>query len=147
MTDSYTVALLKGLAQRIADQGIALYRSDGSAYLPTEIGLFFDAMPPEPDRAIVLTDYPVTDDPSLSDSVLGVQMRSRGLPYDAGSVKAIADGLFDLFHGARDFTVNGIRVVYVVRNSGAVLGRDDNNRWERSDNYYFSLHRPSANRT
>jgi hypothetical protein len=147
MTEPYTVALLKGLAQLIADHGIGVYRTDGSAYQASETGLFFDAMPPNPDRAIVLADYPVTDDPSLSDSVLGVQMRSRGRPDNATDVKDIADGLFDLFHGRKDFMVNGVRVVYVLRNSGAVLGRDDNNRWERSDNYYFTLHRPSANRT
>lgn len=143
---SYTTALGIGLAQRIADAGIGTYRVDGSAYLPTETAIVFGAMPPDPDRAIVLSDYPVTDDPSLSDSILGWQMRCRG-GVSPNDVAGISDALFDLFHGAKDYTVNGVRVVVSLRNSGLPGGRDDNNRWERFDNYYFTVHRPSANRT
>jgi hypothetical protein len=86
---SFTADLFVGLAQRIADHGIGTYRADGSAYLATETAIVSSAMPQTPDRAIVLSDYPVTDDPALSDSVLGMQMRCRGRPNDPNDVKAI----------------------------------------------------------
>ncbi|WP_086846826.1 minor capsid protein [Amycolatopsis kentuckyensis] len=143
---SFTGDLLDGLAAYLAAAGAGAYRGDGSAYLPGETAIVFAAMPQTPDRAIVLSDYPVTDDPSLSDSRIGVQVKCRGgtNPHD---VKAISDAVFDVLHGKTAFNLGPVRVVQALRNSGVPLGRDDSNRWEHSDNYYLTVHRPSANRT
>lgn len=143
---SFTADLRAGHAQLIAAAGIGTYRTDGSSYLPTETAIVFGGMPPDPDRVIVLGTYTVTDDPSLSDSVIGLQVRCRGLA-DPADVDTIADAVFDLLHGKQAYTAGTVRVVEAVRNSDAPLGRDDNNRWERADNYYLTVHRPSANRT
>lgn len=142
---SFSEDLLNGLAAFLAAAGAGTYRS-GGAYAAGETGIFFAAMPQTPDRAIVLSDYPVTDDPSLSDSVVGVQVRCRG-GADWHDVKAIADAVFDVLHGKTAFDAGTVRVVQALRRSGAPLGRDDSNRWEHSDNYYLTVHRPSANRT
>lgn len=141
---SFTTDLLQGLAQYLATAGVGTYRSTG-AYLSSETAIVFDAMPPEPDRAIVLSDYPVSDDPSLSDSVLGIQIRTRGIA-DPLDVKAISDAVFNLLHGANGVNFGTVRVVEILRNSGIPMGRDENNRWERSDNYYATVNRPSTNR-
>jgi len=143
---SFSGDLLNGLASFLAAAGVGTYRSDGSAYATNETAIVFAAMPSTPDRAIVLSDYPVTDDPSLSDSVIGMQVRCRG-GVDPHDVKAVADAVFDVLHGKTAFTLGTVHVVEALRNSGAPLGRDDSNRWEHSDNYYFTVNRPSTNRT
>lgn len=143
---SFTTDLLTGLAGHLDAHGIGTYRADGGAYLAGETAIVFAELPQTPDRAIALSDYPVTDDPSLSDSVIGVQIRCRGLA-DPNDVKTIADGVFDLLHGATAFNVGAVRVVEALRNSGVPLGQDENRRWETSENYYLTVHRASTNRT
>jgi hypothetical protein len=143
---SFTGDLLDGLAQLLADGGAGTYRSDGTVYLSSETAIVLEAMPQTPDRAIVLSDYPVTDDASLSDSVIGVQVRCRG-GADPHDVKAIAGSVFDQLHGRTAYQAGTVRVVQSLHQSGAPLGRDDSNRWERSENYYLTVHRPSAHRT
>jgi hypothetical protein len=143
---SFTGDLLNGLAQLLADGGAGTYRSDGTAYLPSETAIAFAAMPQTPDRAIVLATYTVTDDASLSDSAIGVQVRCRG-GVDPHDVEAVAAAVFDLLHGATAYQAGAVRVVQSLHQSGAPLGRDDSNRWERSENYYLTVHRPSAHRT
>lgn len=142
---SFTGDLLNGLAQYLDDAGVGTYRPAG-AYAEGETAIVFAAMPPDPDRAIVLSDYPVTDDPSLSDSVIGIQIRTRG-GVDPHDVTSISDALFDLLHGANAISFGPVHVVEIFRNSGIPMGRDENNRWEHSDNYYATVHRPSTNRT
>lgn len=143
---SFTGDLLDGLAAFLAGAGAGTFRTDGSAYLAGETAIVFAAMPQAPTRAIVLSTYPVTDDPSLSDSVVGVQVRCRG-GADPHDVESIADSVFTVLHGKTAFNLGPVRVVEALRNSGVPLGRDDSNRWEHSDNYYLTVHRPSTNRT
>jgi hypothetical protein len=143
---TFTSELLVGLAGHLEVNGVGTYRGDGSAYLAGETAIVFAELPQTPDRAIALSTYPVTDDPSLSDSVVGVQIRCRGLA-DPNDVNGLADGVFDLLHGATAFTVGTVRVVEAFRNSGVPLGQDQNRRWETSENYYLTVHRPSTNRT
>lgn len=143
---SFTGNLLNGMAQLLATGGAGTYRSDGTAYLPGETAIVLGAMPQTPDRAIVLSDYPVTDDPSLSDSVIGLQVRTRG-GTDPHDVKAIAGAVFDLLHGATAYQAGTVHVVQSLRQGGGPLGRDDSNRWEHSENYYLTVHRPSTHRT
>lgn len=142
---SFTGDLLEGLAQHIATAGIATYRPAG-AYVAGETAIAFAGMPPDPDRVIVVSAYAVTDDATLSDSVVGVQVRCRGLT-DPRDVELLADAVFGLLHGAHSVQLGAVHVVQALRNSSAPLGQDDNNRWEHTDNYYLTVHRPSTNRT
>ena len=142
---SFTGDLLDGLAQLLADGGAGTYRATG-AYAAGETAIVFGGMPQTPDRAIVLATYAVADDVSLSDSVVGLQVRSRGTS-DPHDVEAIAGMVFDLLHGRTAFQAGTVRIVQALRQSGTPLGQDDNRRWEHSDNYYLTVHRPSANRT
>lgn len=143
---SFTGDLLDGLAQLLATGGAGTYRADGTAYLPSETAIVLGGMPQTPDRVIVLSDYPVTDDPSLSDSVVGLQVRTRG-GADPHDVKAVAGAVFDQLHGRTAFQAGVVRVVQALRQSGTPLGQDDNRRWEHSENYYLTVHRPSTYRT
>jgi hypothetical protein len=143
---SFTGDLLNGVAAVLAGAGAGTYRADGSAYAAGETAIVFGAMPQTPDRAIVLSAYTVTDDASLSDSVIGLQVRCRG-GSDPHDVEAIAGAVFDQLHGRTAYQAGTVRVVQSLRRSGTPLGRDDSNRWEHSDNYYLTVHRPSLHRT
>lgn len=141
---SFTGDLLAGLAQYLADAGAGIYRAAGD-YQADEIAIVFGVMPEQPDSVILLSPYPVTDDPSLSDSVVAIQARCRA-GADLRDVEAIADTVFDVLHGATQFDAGAVRVVDCYRQSGVPLGQDQNNRLEHADNYYLTVHRPSTHR-
>lgn len=139
--------LLTGLAVLLDEQGLGTFRGDETAYEPEETAIVLGKLPQTPDRAIALTSYPVEDDDELSDSILGVQVRTRWEGEDLRLVTDLSDEIFDYLHGREGFTLStGITIVLCERNSGAPLGQDENRRWEHSDNYYLTLWRPSENR-
>ncbi len=104
-------------------------------------------MPDKPDRLVCLSAYGVGDDPSLSDSVLGVQVLTRWNGADPRGVDDLDDEIFDLLHGLAGVELaTGVRIVICLRQSSASLGQDVGQRWSRSANYYVTAHRPSDNR-
>ena len=140
--------VLTGLAVLLDSQSIGKWRGDDSAYQTDETAIVVGKLPQEPDRAIALMPYPVSDHHAISDSVLAVQIRTRSGGQDLRLVTDLSDEIFDFLHGKENFTLStGITIVRCERNSGGSLGQDENKRWEWSDNYYLKLHRPSANRT
>ena len=139
--------LLTGIAQLLATAGLGTWRDTG-IYTTAETGIVFDTVPQSPDRVITLTDYVVSDDPALSDSVIGVQVRTRWGGQDPRPVKDLDGGIFDALHGLEGVTLTGgVHIVSMFRRSGTSMGQDTNNRWGRSSNYYATVHRPSINRS
>ena len=139
--------LLTGIAQLLAAAGLGTWRDTG-VYTAAETGIVMDTVPQSPDRVITLTDYVVSDDPTLSDSVIGVQVRTRLGGQDPRPVKDLDGAIFNVLHGLESVTLTGgVHIVSMVRRSGASLGQDANNRWMRSSNYYATVWRPSANRS
>ena len=142
--------LLTGLAAWLAlpANGLqATYKTTG-AYTALQTGIVLGELRPAPDRQIALTAYPVTDDPSLSDSVLGVQVISRWGGRDPRPSDDLDDAIFGLLHGRQRLVLStGVTIVQIMRVSGAPLGWDENQRCSVSSNYYVTAHRPSTNRT
>lgn len=139
--------LLAGLAQLLHDAGIATWRA-GGGYAVGETGITVDAVPDTPARLVALADFPVTDDPTLSDSTIGVQIRTRWEGMDPRPVKDLDSAIFDRLHGMPATTLaTGVHVDGCLRRSGAPMGQDAAGRWERTSTYYLTLHRPSTNRT
>ena len=139
--------LLTGVAQLLAAANLGTWRDSG-IYTAAETGIVFDVIPVSPDNIVTLTDYAVSDDPTLSDSVIGVQVRTRLGGQDPRPVKDLDGAIFNVLHGLESVTLTGgVHVVSMVRRSGASLGQDANNRWMRSSNYYATVWRPSANRS
>ena len=100
----------------------------------------FDTVPATPDRVITLTDYVVADDPTLSDSIIGVQVRTRWGGQDPRPVKDLDGSIFDALHGLEGVTLTGgVHIVSMFRRSGTSMGQDTNNRWGRSSNYYATV--------
>lgn len=140
----WTSNIVAALGQYLAANNLGVWRTTG-AYTASEVGIAVGAAPQTPDRTITLTAYPVSDDPELPLSVLGVQVRTRGTT-DPRIADDLADPVFDLLHNATGLTLAGVRVPLIQRRSAAPMGRDANGRWERSDNYYLTVQRPGANR-
>ena len=139
--------LLTGLAvDLIAGIQGAVWDPTGD-YAPGALGITVEALPAGLPDVIVLSSYPVDDDPALSDSVIGVQVRTRRAGAHPNPVRDLDDAIFDALHGWRGTLSTGVRVVYLERRSGTSLGQDENYRWQRASNYHARIHRPSPNRT
>lgn len=145
---SWTGELLRGLADYLADGGVGVWQPSGAYPAATVGAIFLQDVPSSPHQLIVLTDYPVSDDPSLSDSTVGLQVRTRGLPGNPSSTDDLDDAVFDQLHGLHGVDLStGLRVSQCFRRSGTRLGVDGNRRHERSSNYLVTAHRPSSHRT
>ncbi|WP_282698224.1 minor capsid protein [Streptomyces sp. CC208A] len=138
----YTTSLLGGLGVLIDGAGIAVWRPDG-VIGPGETGLYSAVVPPEPDRAIGMTTYPV-EDTDLTDAITGVQFRLRA-GRNPDDVNDLADSLFDLLHNRQHYQLAGIHVALSWRQSQAWIGQDDHGRMELTSNFYFRTTRPGPN--
>jgi hypothetical protein len=139
----YQTNLTTGIAVLLADAGVASW-SPTAAYDVTATGILLKVMPPEPDNAVTLSTYPVSDDPTLADTVTGLQVMTRAGGADPRPVDDLADAVFDQLQGLHDLTLStGVRVVMVEHKGGSSLGQDDEKRWARVDNYYVTTYRPA----
>lgn len=141
---SWTTSLLAGFAELLAAGDAGIWRPAG-VYSAGETAIVVEAMPPEPERVICLALYPVTDHVEQADVTVGLQVRTRA-GRDPRDVAELDDAVYDLLHGVNQTTVGGIRVVQCYRQSSALLGRDQTDRWERTSNYYVDAMRPTAHR-
>jgi hypothetical protein len=135
----YTTTLLVGLAGLLAAEGVGVY--DPAAVIPPgSTGIFRGAMPPDPDRAVALTAYPVEDGGGL-DAITGVQARMRA-GRDLGAVDDLADAVFVALHMREHFALGPVHVALAWRQSQAWIGLDSRQRMELTANYYFRTTRP-----
>lgn len=144
---AYSTDLKVGIAELIDANPNAEYslkwRATGS-YQANESGIYIDLKSQTAGTQLVISDYPVSDDPSISDGIVGIQFAITGSVRDTDAIK---DDLFALFHGHQTAIMGSVKVVNVFRQSGANLGQDGSGRVSRTENYYFHTHRPSTNRT
>lgn len=150
MADSFEQEVLDGFALVAAANPSArvplVYDPTGKvAYRPDQVGIYVDSYPEGPGGSVTITDYTVSDDPSLSDSVMGIQVTIKH--QDRLKVRAISGDLFNLFHGRWGGMLGTVTLVSALRASGTNTGQDSNERQGRIDNYYLTLHRPSAHRS
>jgi hypothetical protein len=145
---SFLTDLVTGFAALLDGASIGLtWNADGSAYAVDETGIYVGNAPLDVDRAVVLMPYPLTDDPSLSDSEVGMQVRSRSAAQDPRDVFDLDDAVADVLLGNYPLDLaTGIRVVTLIRSSSVSLGQDDRRRWQWASSYPLSLHRPSLHR-
>lgn len=137
--------LLTGVAVLLAAAGHGTWSPSGG-YTSGQTGIVLHAFPDTPARVITLTAYGVADDPSLSDSTYGLQVRTRWDGQDPRLVNDLAGAIFSTLQGLTVTLSTGIKVVQCLRRSWVSLGQDDTKRWARSDNYYLDVHRPSTHR-
>jgi len=142
---NFTIDLLFGVAEFIADAGIAVWRPDGPYVASDQVPIALRSVPAAPDRVLTLSSYGVDDEVELTDTTQGLQVRSRGTT-DPRTVDGPPDAVFDVLHGLRGVDLNGVHLVLARRVSWTPLGADQNGRHERSDNYHLRVIRPSAHR-
>lgn len=144
---SWTNDLLVGLAGLLADGGAGAWSAAGAYPSDADTIIKISDYGGNSRGLITLTPFAVSDDLTLSDSVQGIQVRTRG-DRDARTVDELDDKVFDLLHGLYAPALStGVRVLSIWRNGGTPLGVDENGRHQRTSNYHAQCYRPSPNRT
>ena len=153
MTEGYTSRMLRGLAELLAARGLALW-SPVDPYPDGTVGVFLRKLPQSPDGAVVLAAYPIgADDPDLTDTLTGINVRVRGAVGDPDGADDLADAIYEVLHGAERLDLAGITAALVWRQSTTTLGpdsamgEDQARRWDRSDNYRVQAARLTPHRT
>lgn len=135
---SFATDLQIGIAQLLDAAGAGTWRTSGPYPHGADRPIFIRAAPAELDRVITVSHYPVSQNPISADSVEGIQIRNRGLvdsdprptDSDADEIRAALDGL-------EHVQVGGWHVSLIRWASGAPMGRDENRRWEMTQNFYL----------
>ncbi|MFD7508121.1 minor capsid protein [Streptomyces sp. NPDC059853] len=136
---TYTSDLLDGVARLLDAEGVGTYRPDG-IYAAVDTAIVIADMPPDPDRVICLSAYPVEDSPALTDTVTGVQVRTRA-STDPRAVVDLDDQALDVLGGSGPHAWGAARVQLIYRQSAADIGADQLGRRERASNFYALAHR------
>lgn len=147
----WTSDLLVGVAQQLAlSPAAGVWTAPGAIAGETVQGaapaITLITLPAIPERVICLTDYLLgEDDPSLTEVVVGLQVRIRGTrnPMDSSDIR---DAVYDRLQGLAGVVLNGVVVAHIFRDSGTPLGPDSAGRYERSENYRIHANRPGAHR-
>lgn len=147
---SFEYQLLTGFAELAAENPDAVESltwrdpKTKTVYAKGEIGIYLEVYPEVADTTVTLAEYTVSDDTSLSDSIVGVQVTIRSA--DRYKLARIRNDLFNLFHGRHGGKIGTVTLISAVRSSGTNVGQDTSDRLGRLENYYLTVHRPSPHR-
>lgn len=146
---SFTDDLLQGVAAALSAAGVGVYDPARVwTAADTAVAIVADgAVPPVPDRVIVLTDYPIADHASQPNSTIGVQLRFRGAPNDLTGLRTTRDAAYQYLQSLQQQPYGTTHVVQFLRSSSVPMGQDANQRPEYADNYYADTELPPGNRT
>lgn len=104
-------------------------------------------LPSSPEDVLALASYSISDDPTNSDSVIGLQVTARAAGADPRPTSRKTAGVYDVLHGMTNVVLpGGVYVVQCYRQSWTSIGQDDNSRWRETSNFYVTVHRPSKYR-
>lgn len=139
--------LMAGVAQLLEDAGVGTWQESGVYAADAVRPIYIRAMPASPHRLITVSHYPVSQTAWTSDTVEGIQIRTRGPADDPRPADDDADAVRAALDGLEHVVVGGHHVSLIVWQSGAVMGQDDNRRWEMSQNFYLHTRRSRRNTT
>lgn len=146
----FSTRLLYGLAQHLHTAGVGVWQPGGGTYGTGVVALWLGDLPAAPDLVAALSLYDIAHDGTLSDSVHGLQVRTRGTANPT-VVDDIDDAVFDQLQGLEDVDLPSelgtVRLRSSYRRSSTPMPPDVNRRRERSSNYVLTVHRPSPNRS
>ena len=103
-------------------------------YLSTDTGIFLKNIPLKPDRIVVIAGYLDELDLVLPSREIDFQVRVRGSQFPT-NCDDMADEVIKLLHRQHRVTWNGLKIDRIRHLSTAILGPDEQGRWERADNY------------
>ncbi len=150
MSADFERRFLTGVAQLLDTATTATWRPAG-AYQGGDVAVVLDTIPQSPDSVVVLAAYGVDDDPTMSDSMLGLQVTTRRPGQDPRPGYDLAGEVYNALHGLHDVDLPvtgsvGVHLVQCLRRSHTSIGQDNNGRWRRVQNFYCTVHRPSPHR-
>jgi len=149
MTAGIQRRLRTGVAALLHTEGAATWTATGAVSVTASPAPVFDSTyPDEPDVAAALSTYAVGgDEPTLSGSVLMLQVRTRTSLSDVAAGDDLDDAIAGVLMGNFPVTLtNGVRVTSLVRSSGSPIGRDAAGRMERTTNYRVRIYDPGSHR-
>ena len=142
--------LLTGIAEHLHAHDVAVWRPDGAAYTAADTAIVLGAMPPHPDRVVLLNLYPVGSD-GIGDVTEGLQVRCRA-GRDPRTVLDLSGAARDVLDGLAAVNLGGVWVSQIFHRSGEELTALPSvdvqaDRVERVDNYYIQASRITALRS
>lgn len=140
----FDAEFIRGFGEYLASAELGKW----STFTSSDTGIVAGKLPASPYNAIALASYGVSDDPTLSDSVIGLQVTVRGAnQQDPRPTQRLTSRVYDQLDGMAGVTLpGGVYVVQCHRQSWTTLGQDENNRWREVSNFYVTVHRPSKYR-
>lgn len=142
---SAEVDLFTGLATLLDTAGIGVYNASG-VYAADDVAVVLGSIPQDPTDVIALTPYIISDDASLNDSIIAVQVMLRG-DTDPRTALNRSAAIFDQFQGLENQDFGSMHLALMWRQTGRLDGRDDSQRWLTSENYYCRCNWPTRYRT
>lgn len=120
------------------------WNSAGTGYVTNKTTIWPKVMDAEPDRQLVITIVPFTDDPTLPIGLAMVQLKGRGIVGAPLDVDDLLDECFPLLQNLKDVTMGSVHIVQMQRKTVVPSTMDDLKRWERIDQYYLDLDYPTT---
>lgn len=140
----FDIAFRAGFGQLLMDRSIGKWNV---TFGVNDVGIVDGDLPATPENAIALMSYSVSDDPSNSDSVIGLQVQTRAKGSDPRGTARLTAKVFDELHGLTNVVLpGGVHVVQCYRQSWLSVGQDENNRHREKSNFYVTVHRPGKYR-
>lgn len=154
LATNFLTDFVEGWAQFLEDAGIGLtWDPTGANYNPANTNIWlmqFSTLTTfDNSKAVCLTPYPLTDDPTFADSTIGLQVKVRGIanqdprmfvwPTDDKIANALL-GNFPLD------LANGVHVSTILGRTSSSLGYDAKNRLTWQSSYPCRVLRPGAHR-
>lgn len=140
----FDVEFKAGFGKLLAEEGLGVW---GGPFGASQVGIVDGALPATPENVLALGSYSVSDDPTNSDSVIGLQVTARAKGQDPRGTERLTAKVYDQLHGLTNVLLpGGVYVVQCHRQSWTSLGQDENNRWREVSNFYVTVHRPSKYR-
>lgn len=136
--------LLIGIAELLDAETSGVWKPAGG-YTTSDTAIVVDFTPPSPDRVICLALDELPGADGIGDVLYRLQVRTRG-PKAPLNVRGIAGEVRGVLDGRGPGVINGIAYSQIRLQSGAPLGRDGSDRFERSDNYYINARRETSHR-
>ena len=150
LPESFLEDFTGGYAQLIANAGLGFVYAD--TYTPTDWAIGLMAFPQaignvDIDTAVAFAPYPLTDNPTMNMTEVGLQVKCRAAGRDPRIVWRMDDAISNVLLGNYPITLpTGVRVATLQRTSSGSLGQDDSERWLWTSNYPCNVFRPTLHR-
>jgi hypothetical protein len=129
------------VSQMIAAAGIGVI-SPTASYAATDVAIVPGSIPAAPDKAIVITVVPLTDDITLPLGRVMVQVKIRGAAGDPFGASDLSSAVRDVLHGQKDLYWGPVHVIQMNRQIAVPNGQDASKRQEQFDQYYLDVDFP-----